>query len=41
MEIIEDSNVTISHLGIVSGMMDSLGIPQYIDSILPKKGSIP
>ena len=37
MEIIEDSNVTIAHLGIVSGMMDSLGIPQYIDSVLPKK----
>ncbi|MDX8549465.1 IS1634 family transposase [Methanospirillum sp. J.3.6.1-F.2.7.3] len=37
MEIIEDSNVTIAHLGIVSGIMDSLGIPQYIDSVLPKK----
>jgi hypothetical protein len=30
MEIIEDSNVTIAHLGIVSGMMDSLGISEYI-----------
>ena len=37
MEIIEDSNVTIAHLDIVSGMMDCLGIPQYIDSVLPKK----
>jgi len=37
MEIIEDSNVTIAHHGIVSGMMDFLGIPQYIDSVLPKK----
>lgn len=37
MDIIEDSNVTIAHLGIVTGIMDSLGIPQYIDSIVPKK----
>lgn len=37
MELIENSNVTIAHLGIVSGMMDSLGIPQYIDDVLPKK----
>ena len=37
MDIDEDSNVTIAHLGIVAGIMDSLEIPQYIDSVLPKK----
>jgi transposase len=36
MTIVEDSNVTIAHLGVVAGIMDSLGIPQYIDSVLPK-----
>jgi hypothetical protein len=37
MEIIDDSNVTIAHLGIVSGMMDTLGIPQFFNNVLPKK----
>lgn len=37
MTIVDGSNVTIAHLGIVAGLMDLLGIPQYIDSVLPKK----
>ena len=37
MKLVNGSNVTIAHLGIVAGLMDSLGIPQYIDSVLPKK----
>ena len=37
MTLVDGSNVTIAHLGIVAGLMDSLGIPQYIDGVLPKK----
>lgn len=37
MTLIDGSNVTIAHLGIVSGVIDSLGIVEYIDSVLPKK----
>ena len=36
MTIVENSNVTIAHLGIVAGMIDSLGIPEYIDKEIPK-----
>lgn len=32
-----NSNVTIAHLGIVAGMIDSLGIPEYIDKEIPKR----
>lgn len=39
MSIVEDSNVTIAHLGIVSGMIDKLGIGKYIDKAIPKKRS--
>jgi len=37
MSIVEDSNVTIGHLGIVSGMIDTLGISEYIDKEIPKR----
>lgn len=37
MAIVDDSNVTIAHLGIVSGIIDKLGICEYIDRVLPKK----
>lgn len=37
MGIIEDSNVTITHPGIVSEMLDTPGIPQYIHSVLSEK----
>jgi len=37
MPIVENSNVTIAHLGIVAGMIDTLGIVEYIDKELPKK----
>jgi len=33
----ENSNVTIAHLGIVAGMIDTLGIVEHIDKELPKK----
>jgi len=36
MSLVEDSNVTIAHLGIVAGVIDTLGITQYIDEVLPK-----
>jgi len=36
MPLIDDSNVTIAHLGIVAGVIDTLGITQYIDEVLPK-----
>jgi len=36
MSIVDDSNVTLSHLGIVSGIIDHLGISEYIDRIIPK-----
>ena len=39
MTIVDDSNVTIAHLGIVSGMIDKLGICDYIDKVIPKKRS--
>lgn len=37
MPIVENSNVTIAHLGIVAGIIDTLGIVEYIDKELPKK----
>lgn len=37
MSVIENSNVTIAHLGIVAGMIDTLGIVEYIDREIPKK----
>ena len=37
MNIVDGSNATVAHLGIAAGLMDSLGIPQYIDNVLPKK----
>jgi len=37
MSIVADSNVTIAHLGIVSGIIDRLGICKYIDRFIPKK----
>ena len=37
MPIVENSNVTIAHLGIVAGMIDTLGIVEYIDKEIPKK----
>ena len=37
MAIVEDSNVTIAHLGIVAGVIDALGIVEYIDKEIPKK----
>jgi len=39
MSIVDDSNVTIAHLGVVSGIIDKLGICEYIDRVLPKKRS--
>ncbi|WP_409340183.1 IS1634 family transposase [Methanospirillum stamsii] len=39
MSIVDDSNVTIAHLGIVSGIIDKLGICEYIDRVIPKKRS--
>jgi len=39
MAIVYDSNVTIGHLGIVSGIFDKLGIGEYIDRVMPKKRS--
>jgi len=39
MTIQDDSNVTIAHLGIVSGIIDQLGICEYIDRLIPKKRS--
>ena len=39
MALVEDSNVTIAHLDIVSGIIDNLGIGEYIDRVMPKKRS--
>ena len=36
MTLIEGSNITIGHLGIVAGMFDKLEIGEYIDEELPK-----
>jgi len=36
MTLIEGSNITIGHLGIVAGMFDKLEIGKYIDEELPK-----
>ena len=36
MSLIEGTNVTVGHLGIVSGMFDKLGIGEYIDQVMPK-----
>ncbi len=36
MEIIEGSNVTISHLGLISGLIDQLRIWECIDTCIPK-----
>ena len=37
MALIDGSNVTISHLGVVAGVYDSLGIGDLIDELIPKK----
>jgi transposase len=39
MVIVDNSNVTIAHLGIVSGIIDKLGICKHIDRVIPKKRS--
>ena len=36
MMLIEGSNITIGHLGIVAGMFNQLEIGKYIDEKLPK-----
>lgn len=36
MEIIEGSNVTVSHLGLISGLIDQLQICECIDTCIPK-----
>ncbi|MDD5187975.1 MAG: DUF4277 domain-containing protein, partial [Methanoregula sp.] len=36
MSIIEGTNVTVGHLGIVAGMFDKIGIEEYIDNVMPK-----
>jgi transposase len=36
LTLIENSNVTIGHLGIVAGIIDQLAIPEYIDKTIPK-----
>ncbi|PWR74197.1 hypothetical protein DK846_03345 [Methanospirillum lacunae] len=36
MEIIEGSNVTISHLGLISGLIDQLRISECIDTYILK-----
>jgi Transposase len=37
MALVDGSNVTISHLGLVAGVYDSLGIGNLIDELIPKK----
>ncbi len=37
MALVDGSNVTISHLGVVAGVYDSLGIGDLIDELIPKK----
>jgi len=37
MPIVENSNVNIAHLGLVAGIIDTLGIVVYIDEGIPKK----
>jgi transposase len=36
MTLVDGSNVTIGHLGIVSGVFDTLEIGKYIDEVIPK-----
>jgi transposase len=36
MSLIEGTNVTVGHLGVVAGMFDKLGIGEYIDQEIPK-----
>lgn len=36
MTLIDNTNVTIGHLGLVAGMFDTLGIGEYIDEVIPK-----
>ena len=36
MTLIDGSNVTIGHLGIVAGVFDTLEIGKYIDEVIPK-----
>ena len=36
MTLIDGSNVTIGHLGIVAGVFDTLEIGQYINEVIPK-----
>ncbi|MDO8841838.1 IS1634 family transposase [Methanocalculus sp.] len=37
MALVDGSNVSISHLGLVAGVYDSLGIGDLIDELIPKK----
>lgn len=37
MALVKGSNVSISHLGLVAGVYDSLGIGDLIDELMPKK----
>ncbi len=34
MVLVDGSNVTIAHLGVISGMINTLGICDYIDQVL-------
>jgi hypothetical protein len=36
IQVFKDYNITVAHLGIVVGIIDSLGIPLYIDSVPTK-----
>lgn len=36
MSLIDGTNVTVAHLGIVAGMFDKLGVGEYIDNVIPK-----
>lgn len=36
MTLVDGSNVTIGHLGIVAGVFDTLEIGKYIDEVIPK-----
>jgi len=37
MVLVDGSNVTLAHLGIVPGVFDHLGIEKYIDAQIPKR----
>lgn len=36
MTLVDNTNVTIGHRGIVTGMFDTFGIGEYIDEVIPK-----